>query len=103
MIGGVALYGVVAGLVAWQLVGRQRQALQQRGATMKTATSGRIVVAALVCGASFAYAQNVKIITQDGQVTLRGPVKTGDEKKRIEEIARSVAGESKVDSQLEIE
>ena len=28
---------------------------------MKTATSGRIVVAALVCGASFAYAQNVKI------------------------------------------
>ena len=48
-------------------------------------------------------AQNVKIITQDGKVTLRGPVKTGDEKKRIEEIARSVAGDSKVDSQLEIE
>ena len=48
-------------------------------------------------------AQNVKIITQDGKVTLRGPVKTNDEKKRIEEIAWSVAGETKVDSQLEIE
>jgi len=48
-------------------------------------------------------AQNVKIITQDGKVTLRGPVKTADEKNRIEEIARSVAGENNVDSQLEVE
>jgi len=48
-------------------------------------------------------AQNVKIITQDGRVTLRGPVKTADEKKRIEEIARVVAGDGKVDSQLEVE
>jgi osmotically-inducible protein OsmY len=48
-------------------------------------------------------AQNIKIITQDGKVTLRGPVKNIDEKKRIEEIARSVAGEKNVDSQLEVE
>jgi osmotically-inducible protein OsmY len=48
-------------------------------------------------------AQNVKIITQDGKVTLRGPVKTADEKKRIEEMARSVAGETNVQSQLEVE
>ena len=48
-------------------------------------------------------AQNVKIITQNGKVTLRGPVKTADEKSRIEEMARSVAGENNVDSQLEIE
>lgn len=48
-------------------------------------------------------AQNVKIITQDGKVTLRGPVKTTDEKNQIEEIARSVAGEKNVDSQLEVE
>ncbi len=48
-------------------------------------------------------AHNVKIITQDGKVTLRGPVKTADEKKQIEEIARSVAGEKNVDSQLEVE
>ncbi len=47
-------------------------------------------------------AQNVKIITQDGKVTLRGPVKTEDEKQRIEEIAASVAGADKVESQLEV-
>ena len=47
-------------------------------------------------------AQNVKIITQDGRVTLRGPVKTAEEKKRIEEIAHSVAGIDKVDSLLEV-
>lgn len=48
-------------------------------------------------------AQNVKIITQDGKVTLRGPVKSADEKKMVEDIARDVAGDAKVDSQLEIE
>ncbi len=46
-------------------------------------------------------AQNVKIITQDGRVTLRGPVNSEAEKVRIEEIAKSVAGD-KVDSQLEL-
>lgn len=48
-------------------------------------------------------AQNVKIITQDGTVTLRGPVKSDEEKKKIEEIAASVAGADKVDSHLEVE
>ena len=48
-------------------------------------------------------AQNVKIITQDGKVTLRGPVKSAEEKKQIEDIARAVAGPGNVDSQLEIE
>lgn len=48
-------------------------------------------------------AQNVKIITQDGKVTLRGPVKSAEEKQQIEDIARSVAGADHVDSQLEVE
>jgi hyperosmotically inducible periplasmic protein len=47
-------------------------------------------------------AQNVKIITQDGRVTLRGPVENAAEKMRIDEIARDVAGEDKVASQLEV-
>lgn len=47
-------------------------------------------------------AQNIKIITQDGNVTLRGPVTTGDEKLQIEAIARKVAGDTKVDSQLDV-
>ena len=48
-------------------------------------------------------AQNVKIITQDGKVTLRGPVKSAEEKKQIEDIAHEVAGAGNVDSQLEVE
>ena len=48
-------------------------------------------------------AQNVKIITQDGKVTLRGPVHTAEEKAKIEEIAMDVAGIDNVDSQLEID
>ena len=48
-------------------------------------------------------AQNVKIITQNGEVTLRGPVKNQEEKNRIEEIARNVAGVTSLNSQIEVE
>lgn len=48
-------------------------------------------------------AQNAKIITQDGKVTLRGPVKTAAEKQQLEQIATDVAGPKNVDSQLEIQ
>ena len=47
-------------------------------------------------------AQNVKIITNDGTVTLRGPVKSEKEKADIEAKAKQVAGVKKVDNQLEI-
>ncbi len=47
-------------------------------------------------------AQNVKIMTQDGKVTLRGPVATPEEKLKIETIARKVAGDAMVDSQLDV-
>jgi osmotically-inducible protein OsmY len=47
-------------------------------------------------------AQNVKIITQDGKVTLRGPVKTEEEKAQIEKMAHEVAG-ANVDNQLEVQ
>jgi len=48
-------------------------------------------------------AQNVKVITQDGKVTLRGPVKTSDEKDQIEKIAQELAGPKSVDNQLDVE
>ena len=48
-------------------------------------------------------AKNVKIITRDGQVLLRGPVKTSIEKARIDTIARTIAGVIRVDDQLEVE
>jgi osmotically-inducible protein OsmY len=48
-------------------------------------------------------AKNVKIITQDGIVTLRGPVKNDQEKTTISGIARRAAGVKRVDDQLEVE
>jgi len=48
------------------------------------------------------YAHNVKIITQNGQVTLKGPVRSEDEKKTVEAKATEVAGENRVTSELDI-
>jgi osmotically-inducible protein OsmY len=48
------------------------------------------------------YAHNVKIITQNGRVTLKGPVRSEDEKKTVEAKATEVAGENKVTSELDI-
>ena len=47
-------------------------------------------------------AKNVKIITSDGTVTLRGPVKNQKEKADIEAKAKQIAGVKNVDNQLEI-
>ena len=46
--------------------------------------------------------KNVKIITQNGVVTLRGPVKTVKEKADIAAIAKAVDGVKSVDNQLEV-
>ena len=47
-------------------------------------------------------AKNIKIITNDGTVTLRGPVKSAKEKADIEAKAKQAAGVKRVDNQLEI-
>jgi osmotically-inducible protein OsmY len=48
------------------------------------------------------YAHNVKIITQNGNVTLRGPVRSAEEKATIESKATAVAGAGHVKSELTI-
>jgi hyperosmotically inducible periplasmic protein len=48
------------------------------------------------------YAHNIKIITQDGKVTLRGPVRTQDEKASVEAKAVSVAGQDNVTDLLQV-
>jgi len=47
-------------------------------------------------------ARNAKIITADGKVTLRGPVKSTEERDTLERIARDAAGDGNVDNQLEV-
>ncbi|MDP8988581.1 MAG: BON domain-containing protein [Acidobacteriota bacterium] len=48
------------------------------------------------------YAHNVKIITQNGAVTLKGPVKTDSEKQSVVAKAVAVAGADKVTDQLSV-
>jgi osmotically-inducible protein OsmY len=45
-------------------------------------------------------AHNVKIITRDGTVTLRGSVKTDEEKSAIESKATEIAGAGKVTNEI---
>jgi hyperosmotically inducible periplasmic protein len=47
-------------------------------------------------------AKNIKIITVDGVVTLRGPVQSPQEKESIETKAQQIAGIDKIDNQLEV-
>jgi osmotically-inducible protein OsmY len=50
------------------------------------------------------YAHNVKIISQDGMVTLKGPVRSDEEKKSI--VSKAVAaagGPDKVTDQMSVE
>jgi hyperosmotically inducible protein len=48
------------------------------------------------------YAHNVKIIAQDGAVTLKGPVRSDDERKAIIAKAEGIAGPGKVSDQLSV-
>jgi hyperosmotically inducible protein len=47
-------------------------------------------------------AHNIKIITNNGTVTLRGPVKTEHERDKIVAKAQQIAGAKHVDNQLEV-
>ena len=47
-------------------------------------------------------AQNIKIITRNGVVTLRGPVESEAENMKLQDIARQTPGVMQVNNQLEI-
>ena len=48
------------------------------------------------------YAHNVKVIAQDGQVTLKGPVRSDDEKQAVEAKAAAVVGAAHVTNEITI-
>jgi osmotically-inducible protein OsmY len=48
------------------------------------------------------YGHNVKIIAQHGKVTLRGPVRSDEERKSIEAKAEQVAGPGNVTNDLSV-
>ena len=48
------------------------------------------------------YAHNVKIISEHGAVTLRGPVRSEEEKRAVEAKAAEVAGQNNVKSEITV-
>lgn len=48
------------------------------------------------------YGHNIKIVTQNGMVTLKGPVKSDEEKQAVEAKAAEIAGSDKVTSEIQV-
>jgi len=48
-------------------------------------------------------AKNIKVVTANGRVTLRGPVKSTGEKAKVAQLASSAAGGAQIDNQLDVE
>lgn len=48
-------------------------------------------------------AHNVKIVAQNGQVTLKGPVRSEAEKNAIQQQASSIAGQPNVKNELDVQ
>jgi hyperosmotically inducible periplasmic protein len=48
------------------------------------------------------YAHNVKVIVKDGTVTLKGPVRSDEERQSVEAKAAEVAGADKITNQIEV-
>jgi hyperosmotically inducible protein len=81
----------------------QPTADQQRNKTSDRDMTQQIRKAIVKDKSLSTYAHNVKIITQNGQVTLKGPVRSDDEKRAVEAKAAEVAGQNNVTSQLGVE
>ena len=79
---------------------------QDQTAQNQSATASDRELTAKVRKAIFAdrdlstYAHNIKIISQNGTVTLKGPVKSDDEKQKIESDAASVVPRDSIVNQL---
>jgi hyperosmotically inducible protein len=75
---------------------------RQKDAAGDRATTRKIRQSLIQDKALSSYAHNVKIITRNGMVTLKGPVRSEEEKKAVEMKATEIAGNSNVTSNLDI-
>ena len=74
----------------------------QPNATSDRQTTANVRKAILADKDLSTYGHNVKIITKDGTVTLKGPVKSDDEKQKVVSDAASVVSADKVVDQLTV-
>jgi hyperosmotically inducible periplasmic protein len=75
---------------------------QQKNSKSDLETTRRIRKAIVDDKALSTYAHNVKIVTEDGQVTLTGPVNSPQEQAAVAAKAVQVAGSGKVINQTEV-
>ena len=75
---------------------------QQSNATSDRTITQNIRKALMADKSLSTYAHNVKIVTRDGMVTLKGPVKSDDEKQKVMAAATQVVDASKIDDQLTV-
>lgn len=114
---GIALLGATLSLAALQepakapdntkVNKRDRKAGEPTADQQKENTSdretARKIRRAIVADKSLStYAHNVKVIVQNGAVTLKGPVRSEDEKKAVEAKATEAAGSAKVSNELSV-
>lgn len=75
---------------------------QQSSASSDRVTTQKIRKALIADKSLSTYAHNVKIITVNGAVTLKGPVKSDEEKQQVASKAAEVVDAGKVDNQLTV-
>jgi hyperosmotically inducible periplasmic protein len=82
--------------------GQQTTADQQKSNTSDRDITKKIRQSIIADKSLSAYGHNVKIITQSGMVTLKGPVQSDSEKQTIDSLAVDVVGQDKVSNQLTV-
>lgn len=75
---------------------------QQKEASSDRQLTQQIRRALTKDGSLSTYAHNVKVIVQNGTVTLKGPVRSDEEKQAVEAKAAQIAGADKVKNELEV-
>lgn len=77
-------------------------AQQQANNKTDTETSRQIRRAIVNDKSLSTYAHNVKVVTKNGQVTLKGPVRTPEEKAAVGAKAAEVAGAKQVVNEIDV-
>jgi hyperosmotically inducible protein len=85
-----------------QNAGQVQTAQNQSNAQADRDTTAKIRKALIADKDLSMYAHNIKIITRNGTVTLKGPVKSDDEKQKVESDAASVVSRNSLMDQLTV-
>jgi len=82
--------------------GKTKTSGDQSNSSADLKTTQAIRQALMKDGGLSTSAKNIKVITANGHVTLRGPVKTAQEKAKIDQLAKSAAGGAQIDNQVDV-